>query len=186
MGATLFEPRTRRWTREEYYRLAEEGWFEGQRVQLIHGEIIQMPPRGHAHAKALMVISRWLYDSLDKGHVVRIQMPLNAEADSDPEPDAAVASGPLESYRDHPTSALFVVEVADSSLKLDREKEEVYAGSGVGEYWIVNVDARQVEVYRDPDVNSRSYRTRTVYKEGERAAPLGLSLEKLEVARLFV
>ncbi len=54
------EPRTKRWTREEFYRLAEQGWFRGQRVQLIEGRIVQMPPRGHAHVMAVVRTRRIL------------------------------------------------------------------------------------------------------------------------------
>jgi Uma2 family endonuclease len=72
MTLRVTEPRTRHWTLAEYYQLAEEGWFQGQRVQLIEGEIIQLPPQGHAHAIALTRISRWLYETFKEEYLIRI------------------------------------------------------------------------------------------------------------------
>ena len=103
MTARIAEPQARRWTREEFYRLAEDGWFNGQRVQLLNGRIIQMPPQGHAHAKALSFINTWLNRHFADRYWIRIQMPLSVAPDSDPEPDAAVIEGDAD--RIHPGPA---------------------------------------------------------------------------------
>ena len=84
---TLTEPITRRWTRAEYYRLADEGWFTGQRVQLIGGEIVQMPPQGHQHAMGILRVFQFLQAAFETGHWIRNQLPLNVLADSELEPD---------------------------------------------------------------------------------------------------
>lgn len=151
--ATIKEPRTRRWTRDEYYRLAGEGWFAGQRVQLIEGEIIQMPPQGHAHARGILLVQRALAGIFGLDHI-RSQMPLNIPGESDPEPDLAVIEHTIERYSDHPATAVLVVEVADSSILLDRRKAGLYAMAGVADYWIVNVDARCMEIFRQPVTDS--------------------------------
>jgi Uma2 family endonuclease len=71
--------------------------------------------------------------------------------DSEPEPDVSVVSGPEERYlRAHPVTAELAVEVAVSSVEIDRVKAGIYAEAGVSEYWIVCVDRREVEVYRRP------------------------------------
>jgi Uma2 family endonuclease len=147
---TLAEPQVRRWTRQEYYCLAEQGWFAGQRVQLIDGEIIQMPVRGHAHVKAVSRISKLMESIFGPGHWVRVQAPLNAGQYGDPEPDIAVVAGDMEDYGDHPTTAMLVIEVSDTTLRLDRRKAGLYARAGVADYWIVDLPERRLEVYRDP------------------------------------
>ena len=151
------EPRTKRWTRDEYYRLAEQGYFDGKRVQLIDGKIIEMPAQGHAHVRAVTLLSRWAMATFDPKCWVRIQMPLNVGRRSDPEPDVCVARERLERYKDHPTTALLVIEVSDRTLRLDRRKIALYAGASVEEYWIVNLRDRRVEVHRRPDPEARNY-----------------------------
>ncbi|MEM1186850.1 MAG: hypothetical protein AAGI53_17840, partial [Planctomycetota bacterium] len=42
-------PRPKRWTREEYHRLGEQGFFDGRRVELINGEILEVSPQSHDH-----------------------------------------------------------------------------------------------------------------------------------------
>jgi Uma2 family endonuclease len=179
------EPRTRRWTREEYYRLAASGYFEGQRVLLLEGEIIQMPPQGHAHAKALVKVSRWLLDHFTDDCHVRIQMPLNLVGENDPEPDAAVIAGSISAFNDHPRTAMFVIEVSDSSLELDRRKGSLYAAAGVQEYWIVNLPEQTLEVYRNPDTSREQYDAPTILKRGETIAPLARPQAMISVTELL-
>ena len=162
MTTRFAEPQTRRWSREDYYRLAEEGWFEGQRVQLIDGEIIEIPPQGHEHAKALFVLRRFLESVFPGDFWIREEKPLNVGRRSDPEPDLAAVPGLPSAYKDHPTTALIVIEVADSSLRLDRRKAGLYASAQIPEYWIVNLPERKLEVQRapvqDPAAGSFGYR----------------------------
>lgn len=79
-------------------------------------------------------------------------MPLNLTPVSQPEPDIAVVKGSARDYAvAHPTTALLVVEVAESTLAFDRgEKASLYAGAGISEYWVLNLVARRLEVSRDP------------------------------------
>jgi Uma2 family endonuclease len=147
---TLAEPQVRRWTRDEYYRLAEEGWFAGERVLLIKGDILRMAPQGHPHAKGILNVFSYLQSVFGAAHCVRPQMPLNLFQDSDPEPDIAVTEHPMSWYKDHPTGAMLVVEVSDSSIHLDRRKAGLYAAAGIPEYWILNLNSRKLEVFRSP------------------------------------
>jgi Uma2 family endonuclease len=92
-----------------------------------------------------------------------------------PEPDAAAIAGGLRDYPDHPTSALLVVEVADTSLPLDRRRKgPIYAQAGIPEYWIVNLVDGIVEVYREPIETADGWHYRLV----QRAAP-GETLQPL-------
>ncbi|MGD0462006.1 MAG: Uma2 family endonuclease [Tepidisphaeraceae bacterium] len=187
---TLAEPTTRRWTRDEYYRLADEGWFVGQRVQLFHGEIVQMPPQGHQHAKAMLRVSQFLQSAFGSGHWIRTQLPLNLLEDSEPEPDVAVTKEPAESYQDHPTTALLVVEISDSSLRLDRRKAGLYSSAEIPEYWIVNLSKRSLEVHRGPvadpkeEFGHRYFEFREL-NEAETAAPLAKPDAQIQVKRFF-
>jgi Uma2 family endonuclease len=133
--------RLRRWTRREYYHLIETGVFgENDHVELIEGGIVQMSPHGLPHGFAVAIGPGELERAFGPGYHVRVQLPLSLGDASDPEPDFAVLAGTArQSVRSdsHPTSALSVVEVADSSLAYDREtKGSLYARAAIPEYWI--------------------------------------------------
>jgi Uma2 family endonuclease len=152
MGVT--SPQVRHWTREEYLRMAEAGIFApGERVELIEGEIIAMTPQKSPHAAAIWLAQEALRLAFGTGFHVRSQLPLTLGPNSEPEPDAAVVRGTARDYVDsHPTKAILVVEVADTTLEFDRgRKAAMYARVGIPEYWIVNLPERVLEVYRDPD-----------------------------------
>ncbi len=190
MTLQIAEPQTKRWTREEHYGLAEQGWFTSMRVQLIDGEIIQMPPQGHEHAISIMRTTRWLHNVCGSGHLVRVQMPLDALQSSDPEPDLAVVPGPIEAYTGHPRTALLVIDVNDSSLHLDRRKASLYAAAGVQDYWIVDLNSRCIEVYRHPAADSSaefgsSYASATIVEEAGMIAPLTLPQASVKVRDLL-
>ena len=183
MTVATAEPRTKRWTREEFYLLAEQGYFRGKRVQLIDGEIIEMAPQGHPHSNTITYLTHWAVAAFGADHLVRVQMPLNANAYSDPEPDIAVIA--RQKYSDHPASAVLIIEVSDSSLLLDRRKARLYAASGIEEYWIVNLAEGQVEVHQRPVVAEERYEQTTVFKRGQSVAPLTRPGTELKVTELF-
>jgi Uma2 family endonuclease len=162
-------PALRRLTRAEYDRMIELGFFRGERLELIHGALLRMSPIGPPHAAAVTCLNRLLVTRLSDRAEVRIQQPIYAVDDSEPEPDVAVV--PLGDYsRRHPEGAFLIIEVADSSLEHDREtKAPLYAASGVREYWIVDVAARAIEVFTDPE-GGRYARVRRV-ASGAAVAP---------------
>jgi len=168
----LPETRTdRRTTREAYERMVEAGAFVGRRVELVRGIVYEMAPQDSLHAAGLRR-ARWVLEEIcPEGHQVDIQMPLDLDLDSVPEPDLAIVrSDVLDYVEGHPTSALLVVEIADSSLQHDRQKAEAYALGGIEDFWIANLVRGVLEVYREP-VNG-VYRTRMVLRRGERISPL--------------
>ncbi|HZY90430.1 MAG TPA: Uma2 family endonuclease, partial [Gemmataceae bacterium] len=139
------EPRLRLWTREEFYRMAEFGWFDGQRAELIEGEVMVLRPQNWPHASTVDRAAEALRLALPAGFWVRAQLPLSLGTSSDPEPDVSVVLGHRSAYSGHPTGAVLVVEVSDSSLDYDRtRKASLYARAGIGDYWIVNLLDRQV------------------------------------------
>ena len=179
------EPQAKRWTREEFYELAEQGYFRNKRVQLIDGEIFEMAPQGHPHSKAITILTRWATTNFPEPALVRVQMPLNASARSDPEPDLAILPDPSWTSTDHPESAILVIEVSDSSLRLDRRKIAIYAACGVPEYWLVNLPESQVEVYCRPEPPARRYVDTRIVKPPEDLAPLAHPQARLSIAQLF-
>jgi Uma2 family endonuclease len=169
MAAPTLEPTLRRLTRAEYDRMVALGFFRGERLELIHGSLLRMPPIGPPHASVVSRLNRLLLPRLVDRADVRIQQPLVAHDDSEPEPDVAIV--PLADYSaSHPDRALLVIEVADSSIDFDRAtKGPLYAASNVGEYWIVDLGAKTIEVYTEPS-EGRFARLRYVRGE-ERVRP---------------
>jgi len=140
--------------RSEYDQLVRLGAFEDERVELLHGTIVQMSPNHPEHAGPITRLTEILVLALARRADVRVQLSYWATDDSEPEPDLAVVPrGPWN--REHPESAHLVIEVAASSLRKDRVvKAPLYAASRVTEYWVVNVRERSVEVFRDSDGTS--------------------------------
>lgn len=158
-------------TREEYWHLVETGIIgPDDRVELLEGVIVAMAPQNPPHAFVIGVLNRAFSAAAGADRSIRVQTSLDVSDLSTPEPDLAIVAG---SHRDyavaHPTTALLVVEVADSSLLQDRlTKAPIYAAAGVPEYWIVNLRERCIEVYRAPDHAARRYLAVEVRRPGDR------------------
>lgn len=136
--------------RSEYDRLVSSGAFERERLELLYGQLVTMRPQGTAHAFSLQRLSKSLTLALGQQADVRIQLPLAASDDSEPEPDVAVVD--IGDYLDdHPSACHLVIEVADSSRKTDLElKARLYAEMSVPDYWVVDLARRELVVHRDP------------------------------------
>jgi Uma2 family endonuclease len=148
--------------RAEYDQLVDAGAFANERVELLRGVLVTMSPQGNLHAWVTAELTRLFVEQLaalglNTRFTVRPQLPYAAADDSEPEPDLAVV--PREPFgAPHPDRALLVVEVADSSLRKDRDiKRGIYAEAGVPEYWIVDVAGAAVDVHTDP--RDGAYRT---------------------------
>jgi Uma2 family endonuclease len=184
------KPRVKRWTKREYNDLVDKGAFRGQRLYLFRGELIEMPPMGAPHAQCLLKVTEWLYSIFRPEHRVRNQMPFDAPGESMPEPDAAVIAITASERLPHPNVAMFIIEVSDSSIELDHDRAFEYAAAGVPEYWIVDVNARQIEVYRQIVPDSAAplgfrYSERKVATRTETIAPLAKPEAKISVADLL-
>lgn len=161
----------RSWKRSEYDRLVELGLFQDERVELLQGVLVKISPQLAPHASTVQKLNQLLMTRLQGRFSLRIQSPIALSDDSEPEPDAAVV--PLGDYEaEHPSTALLIVEVSDTTLNKDRGKAAVYANAGIGEYWIVNIGARTVEVYSSPD-GDRYAEVRTL-RPGDTLRPAAL------------
>ena len=149
--AELVAPeRLRLLRRVEYERMAEEGFFGDERVELVEGVIVEMSPQGPRHAATVQRLTAKLVPLFAGRAELRVQLPLAVSEHSLPEPDVAVVS-PGDYDRSHPTTAFLVVEVAESSLNKDRlVKARLYAAAGVPEYWIADIAAGLIEAHSDP------------------------------------
>jgi Uma2 family endonuclease len=176
----------RRWTREEYERLAEEGFFQPEeRVELVDGLIFEMTPQNSWHAAAIQAAQEVLHPLFRKDCSLRIQMPLALGLESEPEPDIAVVRGHWRDYRDsHPTTAVLVLEIADSTVFHDRErKSAIYARAGIPEYWVLNRPDTCLEVQRNPQ--DGRYQSRTILRPEDRISPLARPAASILVADLL-
>lgn len=183
----------RKFTAAEYWKMFEAGYFDGQRVELILGEIIQMSAQLVPHALSVSKTRRALEVAFGSGYWVQTQATLKLSKTSTPDPDVAVVEGEEDEWadRDNPTTALLVVEVANTSIAFDRgRKLQVYAAAKIADYWIVNLKARKLEVYRKPkaDKSSRtgwSYGSITMLTEKEAIAPLAKPRANVRVSDLL-
>jgi Uma2 family endonuclease len=184
------KPHVKRWTKGEYNHDVERGLFDNKRrVFLYRGELIEMPSMGALHVQAVKRLGYFLHEHFRPAHEVRMQMPFECVDESMPEPDAGVFTVEQDARRPHPNAALWLIEVADSSIELDREMALDYAAAQVREYWILNVADRVIEVYRDPVADATAalgyrYATHRIYSEGDEIASLLAPDKPVQVAKL--
>jgi len=177
----------RRFTVEEYHRMAEAGVFgPEERVELIRGVIRQMSPKGRNHNIAVSKGGRLFNRHLGDRAGVHVQNSLMIPGwHSEPEPDIQVtASQDLDLVGTGADCVLLLVEVADSSLAYDRtEKAALYAEAGIPEYWIVNLIDGALEVHRKPVENV--YRERMKLEPGTRVSPISWPELEIDIADLL-
>lgn len=176
---------TRRWTRVEYDRLIEAGFFRpGDPVELLGGQMIVAEPQGGRHFAALRAAQEALRAAVGAGWEIRGQGPIALDEESEPEPDLAVVPGTFRDYRAaHPSSPALVVEISETSLALDRaHKGSLYARAGLADYWIVNLPERRLET----TPFGWRYHSLTVLEPGASVSPLARPDRRLEVSDLFL
>jgi len=181
----------RLWTVEEYHRMADAGIFSAdERVELLEGKIIWMIAKGTAHCSAVGRTDYLLKNRLGNRAWVSIQDPVKLNERSEPEPDIAVVKVDPLDYADHhptPSEVYLIIEVADSSFKLDCEtKGKAYSKAGIIDYWVLNVIGRQLHVFREPTEDG--YQSEVIVEEDGIISPLqfpDLSIAVLEMLPLL-
>jgi len=140
-------------TRARYDRMIDAGILgEDDKVELLDGLLVAREPQGSRHPTAVMLVRMALEKAFGRRYHLREEKPVALDRMSEPEPDVVVVRGGVRDYRDaHPSKPVLIVEVAESSLRLDRlRKGGLYARAGIVEYWILNLADDVLEVYRDP------------------------------------
>jgi Uma2 family endonuclease len=178
----------RRFTRKEYYRMAETGILgRRERVELIRGEIVQMSPIGPRHSAFVDNVARLLIRRLPDEVIVRVQGPVALADDTEPQPDFTVLRRRAVAYKDREAwaeDAVLVIEVADSSLAYDRStKRQLYAEAGIPEYWVVDCTAETIEVHRSPGPDG--YRDVRLVSGAETLAPQAFPDVALSTTEIF-
>jgi Uma2 family endonuclease len=184
-------PRTLRWTVDQFHYLGDLGLFEGRRAMLIDGIIIEEGPMNPPHRIGLELTTEALRLAFGNGWRICVQMPLVLGQTTDPEPDVAVVSGSPRGATNHPTTAALVVEVSDTSLRFDTtEKMNRYAASAITDYWVLDVNGRQLLVFRDPVADpsqpfGHRYATRLTLGPSDAVSPLAAPQASVRVADLL-
>ncbi|MFB2980585.1 Uma2 family endonuclease [Microseira sp. BLCC-F43] len=145
----------RKFTVEQYQKMVESGIIaEGERVELIRGEIIEMTPIGRRHAAGVNRLVRLFTQLLGDRAILSPQNPVELDDNSEPQPDIALLHPRPDFYEaghPQPQDIFLLVEVADSTVETDREvKIPLYAEQSIVEVWLVDINAQCVEVYRNP------------------------------------
>jgi Uma2 family endonuclease len=186
MNATHDHPRRHAITVEEYMRMGEAHVFAQQaRLELMEGEIVEMAPIGSAHAAVVSTLDTLLRE-VAPGAIVYVQSALVLSERSAPQPDVVLLRPRADRYyKSHPTAAdaLLVVEVADTTLKYDLEVKRLhYARAGVAELWIVDINRRELHVFREPEFD---YSIHKILTTDDNAAVAVFGDARFAVSSLF-
>ena len=181
-------PTRRRFTVAEYYAMADAGILsENDRVELLDGDIIVMPPIRDWHAGGVKLFANTMPPALQGRAMIAVQDPVRLDEHSEPQPDIMLLQWRDDFYRNgHPApgDVLLLIEVADTSVGYDRNaKLPVYARAGIPEVWIVNRPARRIESYSDP--SGSAYSTVRHFSPGETVAPQAFPDITLAVDRII-
>ncbi|MEL6222886.1 MAG: Uma2 family endonuclease [Cyanobacteria bacterium J06627_8] len=166
----------KRWTVDEYHRISSLGiLMPDERTELLAGHITLMAAKGTTHVLVTRLLSQALDKLLaDQPAFVSTQEPIHIDELSEPEPDIFIVQGTVRDYEKHhphPEEVLLIIEVSDSTLKQDCEiKDKLYAQAGVADYWVVDVNNRQLHIFREPA--SGGYASHLILKEPHEVSPL--------------
>lgn len=156
-----------KWSISDYHQMVGAGILKNRQVELLAGEIIEMAPETPLHYNIAKRDSRYLETLLQGKADVRFNGPITL-ADSEPEPDIAIVRLPESTYdsrHPYPEDIYWVVEVANTSLQKDLTlKATIYASAEISEYWVLDLMAQQLRVFRNP--SEKAYQTETIHQAG--------------------
>lgn len=179
---SLIASRRFRFTRRQFEELCGTDALRDQRVELVEGQVVFMGQQGPPHADAIELLTAWLAPELARLARFRVQLPFAVDDETLLVPDLALVS-PGHPRGEHPSSALLVIEVSDSSARYDRlVKAPLYAKTGVGEYWLIDLQKEHLEVLSAP--GPTGYGSHHRFTRGRVAVP-GFPGVALEVEDLF-
>ena len=174
---------------DEYYQMAESGILtESDRVELIEGEIVQMTPIGSRHGACVKKLIKVFTNMIGGEEILSVQDAVRLDEFSEPEPDIALLKERDDFYAEShpgPGDVLLIVEVADASVRYDREvKVPLYAKAGIPEVWLVNLPDKSIETYRKP-VES-GYAETSILRKGQVLSPTAFSELEIRVEEILV
>ena len=186
--SAVFTPTRYKLSVEDYHKLGEVGILtEDSRVELLEGELIEMAPIGGAHMAVVNRLTRLLVLAVGDLGVVSVQNPVRLPPHSEPQPDLAILrprTGNDARAVPGAEDALLLIEVADTTLAYDRTvKLPLYAKCGIPESWIVNLQLRCIEVYREPMADGYARKTEIEFHGS--ATPLAFPEVCVAVAEVF-
>jgi len=186
--SAVYTPTRYKLTIEDYHKLGEVGILnESSRVELIEGELIQMAPIGTSHVWAVTRLNHLLVQTVGDRAFVSPAGSVRMPPISEPQPDFALLRPPAHDSKPpapHPENVLLIIEVSDTTLRYDRgRKLRLYARSGIQEFWVVDVNARVVECYRDP--HDGTFRHKTVVGKGGEVSIAALPGTRIAVDAIF-
>jgi Uma2 family endonuclease len=160
---------TYKWTIDRYHQAIAAGLFDDQPIELLNGELVTMPPEGEIHAGQGNIGVDYLRYLLGNRVQIREGKPITLpNSDSEPEPDIAIVEPRFWEYTEHhpyPENLYWLIEFSKTSLKKDLEiKDKTYATAGIPEYWVVDLKANRLIVFREP--LDGEYQSRQTYTQG--------------------
>lgn len=171
--AATQEVQPRRFTSDEVQAMLRAGILhEDDPLELIDGQLVVMSPINDPHIVCInrlnTLFSRRLVEHDIDDVVVSVQNPVRIDEHNEPEPDVVLSTNLDGAPR--PGDVLLLVEVSDTTLAYDRDvKQPLYARAGIPEVWILDLEAQQIEVHREPDDDV--YRTRHLAGPGDTVTP---------------
>ncbi|MPZ41908.1 MAG: Uma2 family endonuclease [Betaproteobacteria bacterium] len=187
MGALDTFPR-RKLSVADFHRMGEAGILgEDDRIELIDGEMMQMAPIGVVHASKVNRLNRMLLRAVGNAANVSVQNPIALPPRDEPQPDIALLKPRADDYMGglpSATDVLLVVEVADTTLRYDRDiKVPLYSRHGIAEVWLVDLQSESVIVHRQP--GPEGYRDVSTDTSGAVISPLSAPSVRLDLAELW-
>lgn len=185
----VYAPAAKPITIDLYQQMGEKGLLGPEdRVQLIEGEILEMPPIGPRHGSVTGRLNKWLSRATGDAAIVRLGNPVSLGQYSQPQSDLMLLKPRADDYvvsHPGPEDVLLAVEVSDSTLQFDRgRKRELYARFAVPEYWVIDVNSRGIEAYSDPA--NGEFRSVVKYRLEDTVWPRALPQVRTAVKELFV
>lgn len=170
-----------KWTLDEYHQMIAAGLLQGRHVELIKGDILEMPPEGEPHAYFSSEAGDYLARLLGEQAMVRQAKPITLLDDSEPEPDVAIVQRLGREYLNHhpyPENIFWLIEYSNVSLEKDLEiKRPIYAAAEIPEYWVVNLKRRVLIVFREPQAGQY-----TVFREYTSGSLAPVAFPEISVA----
>lgn len=177
---------TAKWSLQDYHQMIETGLLDERNVELLGGEIIEMSPEGAPHSSYCGEIGEYLRRILGDRAKVREAHPITLPNNSEPEPDIAIVRTRSTLYRDrhpYPEDIFWLIEIANSTLTKDLGiKKDLYAATGIEEYWVMNLSELELIVFRD--LTPSGYQSKTSFTSGM-ISPLAFPDLSIYIQQLF-